>query len=173
MLGCIKRWLQKAPNVIRETIPPFTPTGDINDAIFIIHRSENDKPFERIYEPFDHSPPDKYFSFINFSSNSYFTNEQSHDYYQKLIESTKPIDDMKTIIEDDETVWDTVSLFQVNNEDEEDDIDNELKTHEEIRKLEELDNPNHIWKKPRCSKAFIEQKIRNILELKELCEKSM
>jgi len=171
-LGCVKRWLKKAPDVIRGNIAPFTPTGDINDAIFIIPRSTDDKRFERIYEPFDHSPRDKYFSSFNSDPGSSFTNEQSHDYFQKLIESTKPINDMETIIEDNEVAWDTVSLFQANNEDEEDDIDNEWKTPEEIRKLEELDNPDRVWKNTRNAEAFIQQKIKNILEFKELCEKS-
>ncbi len=182
-LGCVKRWLKRAPNVIRGNIAPFTPTGDINDAIFIIHRSADDKPFERIYESFDHSPPDKYFSPFNANPGSYFNNEQSQDYFQKLIESNKPISGIETIIEDDETAWDTVSLFQPNNEDDEDEIDNEWKTPEEIRKIEELDNPNRIWKNTGKVKAFIrenseniekfiQQKIKNILELKELCEKS-
>ncbi len=153
-------------------IAPFAPTGDINDAIFIIHRTAEDKTFERIYESLDYSPPDKYFSSFNANPGSYFNNEQSHDYFQKFIESTKPINAMETIIEDNETVWDTVSLFQANDEDDEDEIDNEWKTPEEIRKLEELDNPNRIWKNTRNAEKFIQQKIKNILELKELCEKS-
>ncbi|CAF2971948.1 unnamed protein product [Rotaria sp. Silwood2] len=29
-----RRWLKKAPNIIKQNIPPYTLTGDINDAIF-------------------------------------------------------------------------------------------------------------------------------------------
>jgi hypothetical protein len=166
-LGCVKRWLKKSPNVIRGNIAPFTPTGDINDAIFIIHRSADDKPFERIYEPFDHSPPEKYFSTLNSNPDPSFTNEQTHDYFQKLIESIKPISDKETSIEDNETALVTASLSQENKK------DDEWRTPEEMRKLEELDNPNRIWTKTRNAEKFIQQKIKNILEFKELCEKSL
>ena len=63
-------------------------------------------------------------------------------------------------------------MLAEHNEDEEgDDIYNDKKTPEEIRKLEELDNPYRIWKNKRNLEAFIQQKIKNILEFKELCEK--
>ena len=31
-----QRWLRKAPNISKQNIPPFTLTGDINDAVFPI-----------------------------------------------------------------------------------------------------------------------------------------
>ncbi|CAF3282553.1 unnamed protein product, partial [Rotaria sp. Silwood2] len=31
-----RRWLKKAPNIIKQNIPPYTLTGDINDVIFPI-----------------------------------------------------------------------------------------------------------------------------------------
>ncbi|CAF1449677.1 unnamed protein product [Rotaria sordida] len=167
-LNCIKRWLTRSPNVIQGNIAPFTPTGDINDAIFIIHQ-----PSVRNFVPFDYSLSDKYFSLFNSNPGSCFNNEQSHDYLQKLIESNKPTNDMETMIEDNEIAWDTVSLFKANNDNDEDEIDNEWRTPEEIRKLEKLDNPNRIWKNTQNADKFIQQKIKNILEFKKLCEKSI
>ncbi|CAF1010816.1 unnamed protein product [Rotaria sordida] len=55
-------------------------------------------------------------------------------------------------------------------------IGNELKTEEEIRKLNELDDPNNkrwIIKQPcRCTHEFLQAKIKNIIELQNLCESS-
>ncbi len=31
-----RRWLEKAPNISKQNVPPFTSTGDINDAIFLL-----------------------------------------------------------------------------------------------------------------------------------------
>lgn len=171
---CIKRWLNKSPNVIKGNIAPFTPTGDINDAVFIIPQSSIDQIIQRSCEPFDVSPPDKYFSPFNSNPGSWFSNEQSEEYFQKLIESTKPTTDMKLAMENDEIAWDTVSLFQGENDNDTDDIKiSELKTPEQMRKLEKLDDPNRVWKKTRVSKDFIQLKIKNILELRQLCENSV
>ena len=171
LLDCINRWLDKSPNVMKKNIAPFTPTGDINDAIFIIHRSSNDQLFGLNYEPFDHSPPERYFSTFKSYPGSCFNSEQSFDYLQRIIKSTKPVSFMEISMEDNEIAWDTVSLFEAKNEDDDNEIYSEWKTPEEIRKLEELDNPNRIWTNTRNAEKFIRQKIKNILEFKELCEK--
>ncbi|CAF2058941.1 unnamed protein product [Rotaria magnacalcarata] len=34
ILNWIKRWLRKSTNIIKQNLPPFSPTGDINDALF-------------------------------------------------------------------------------------------------------------------------------------------
>jgi hypothetical protein len=51
----------------------------------------------------------------------------------------------------------------------------ERKTDEEIRKRDELDDPNtKIWKDkkyPRWRKEFIQMKIRNTIEWTEFCER--
>ncbi len=166
-LGCVKRWLEKAPNAIRGNIAPFTPTGDINDAVFIVPRSVNAKQFERVYEPFDHSLPGNYFSRAH-TSGLYITNEQTHEYYQKLVESTKPMSGMDTTIKEKEIVWD---IDPPNPKNIEEENKSEWKTQEEIRKLEELDDPNRNWTNDRNVEQFINQKIKNILEFKALCEK--
>ncbi|CAF2078145.1 unnamed protein product [Rotaria magnacalcarata] len=45
------RWLNKAPNVFKQNIPPFTLTGDINDAIFPLPEdmNKNKEEFMRRY----------------------------------------------------------------------------------------------------------------------------
>ncbi|CAF1053866.1 unnamed protein product [Didymodactylos carnosus] len=50
-LLCYKRWLKKIPNVTKQNIPPFTLTGDINDAIFPLPDDirENPEAFARQY----------------------------------------------------------------------------------------------------------------------------
>lgn len=164
-LNCIKRWLSRTPNVIRATLPPFTPTGDINDAIFIIHRSLDDRKVEQVDTLLSKYQPDEDNSiYRKYEIDSFFPQEPIHNYFQKLIKSTRPTNEMKMEIES-ETAWETISLP-------EETADDDLKTPEEIQKLEELDNPNRIWKKPpHVLQEFIPRKIRNILELKELCEK--
>ena len=167
LLGCIKRWLNRAPNVIRKNIPPFTPTGDINDAIFIIHQDEQ---YQHVYESMDHSPPKKYFSEIPYDGWN-LSNEKSHEYFQKFLQSTKPIRDNFTMIEKNDSVRDTISR-QMNKE--EAAVLDEQRSPEEMRQIEELDNPNRIWKPKRNEffQTFMQEKLRNILQWKEFCEKN-
>ncbi|CAF5108929.1 unnamed protein product, partial [Rotaria sp. Silwood1] len=171
-LNSVKRWLNKSTNAIRGNIIPFTPTGDINDAIFVIDQPSYSKLFEKNFLSFDHSPPNQYFSPFKSNPGSCFNHEESQDYYQKLIQSSRPINSIEAIMEDNDTAWDTVSLYHTPIDVDEDDIDIERKTLDEIKKLEKLDNPNRVWKNTRNAEKFIQQKIKNILELKELCEKS-
>ena len=163
-LNCVKRWLERAPNVIRGRLPPFTSTGDINDALFTIYQSSQDENNQRTYQPFDCSPPFKYFSVLSLDLGSSFNDEQANEYFASLIRKTKPKNDMETEIEKNKVVWRSKSLDQLK-------IGDELKTSEDIRKIEERDNPNRVWKKTRGAKAFIEQKIKNTLELQDLCER--
>ncbi|CAF1189241.1 unnamed protein product [Rotaria sp. Silwood1] len=171
-LNSVKRWLNKSTNAIRGNIIPFTPTGDINDAIFVIDQPSYSKLFEKNFLSFDHSPPNQYFSPFKSNPGSCFNHEESQDYYQKLIQCSRPINSIEAIMEDNDTAWDTVSLYHTPIDVDEDDIDIERKTLDEIKKLEKLDNPNRVWKNTRNAEKFIQQKIKNILELKELCEKS-
>ncbi|CAF1313135.1 unnamed protein product [Rotaria sp. Silwood1] len=164
-LNCIRRWLNKAPNVIKGNIKPFTPTGDINDAIFTINKSPNNPTFAENYIAFDHSPPEKYFSLFSSNPGLCLNNDQTHEYYQMSIYSGKLTKDLEKRMNSNKTadISDEASHHETK-------IENELRTSEEMQKLNELDNPNRIWKNSRCKK-FIEQKIKNILELNELCEK--
>ncbi|CAF3318913.1 unnamed protein product [Rotaria socialis] len=95
-VSCVKRWQQKKTNKIRLNIAPFTLTGDINDALFLIpiidkepwcnfdevdtvennmirlNAHENDDRFNlKYYEP-------------------WFTLEESHDYFHELIDKDTP-----------------------------------------------------------------------------------
>jgi hypothetical protein len=167
-LHCVKRWLEKAPNVIKRRLPPFTPTGDINDALFIMYRSPQNEYNPRIYEPFDCSPRSTYFSVQHFDLGFSFNDEQADEYFVRLIRKTKPMNDMDTEIKQNEIVWKSKFADQA---DDKLKIGDELKEPKKIRQIEERDNPNRIWIETRGAKAFIDQKIKNILEFKALCEK--
>ncbi len=168
LLNCIKRWLKQAPGVIKKNIAPFTPTGDINDAIFSIYQPTNQEWWKDDYEGFDHSLSGDYFSKIDSDMSYSFTNQDSHEYFQLLIKAERR-NVINAKMEGDETAWDTVSLQEVNNNDE-DEIDDRWKTPEEIQKVLELDNLNRKWKrKKRIAEAFMKQKRRNIIEFQQLC----
>ena len=168
LLDSIKRWLKQSPKVIKKNLVPFTPTGDINDALFSIYQPTNHKWWKVDYEGFDHSPPPKdYFSTIDADMNYFLTNQDAHDYFQLLIKSGRT--NFNTTIEADDMVWETVSVHEVDNNDE-DEIDDRWKTPEEIQKVLELDNLDRIWKrKKQVALAFIEQKKQNIIEFQQLC----
>jgi hypothetical protein len=161
LLHCVKRWLNKAPNVIKRNIPPFTPTGDINDAIFTIysHLTEFDW-WKQDYEGFDHSPmTNDYFSTLTSNSDSCWTTEQAHDYYQQLIKTGGRTNFMETNVETNQSVWKTISNNDVDDQNDEQNIPNPFKTPEELQKLKDLDNPDHIWKlKKRVKQHFIIRK---------------
>ncbi|CAF3806468.1 unnamed protein product [Rotaria sp. Silwood1] len=146
--------------------------SNTNDAGFVTDQLSNDASFEHDSMSFNHSVSEAYFSPFNSNPGSCFNNEESSNYFYRLIRSTRPINHMQTTMEDNDTAWDIVSLLQEHTNPDEDEIDDEWKTPEEIRKLEELDNPNRIWKNTRNAEKFIQQKLKNILEFKELCEKS-
>ena len=168
-LTCVNRWLQKAPAVVKNNILPFTATEDINDAILINHRTADDQSYERTYQAFDCSSASTYFSVFESDSGSSFNDEQTNEYFAKLIKKTKPGSDVETKLEQNEIAWKPTSSGE-----KEDTfiIGDDLKTQEEMRKLEELDDPNRIWTNNRGAEKFIQQKIQNILEFQELCRKS-
>jgi hypothetical protein len=85
-----------------------------------------------------------------------------------LIRKSRATNDTETKIEEDGMVW----KFGLSWESEDTlTIGDELKSPEEIRKREELDDVNHPWTNTRCKK-FIQQKITNILEFQDLCARS-
>ncbi|CAF0897838.1 unnamed protein product [Adineta steineri] len=163
-LYCVKRWLEKAPNVIKGNFPPFSPTGDINDALFTIHQTSQGDSNQRTYELIDCSPSSMYFSVLPSDLGCSFNDEQADEYYARLLRKTKPKNEMDMKIEKNSVVWECQSVDQLK-------IGDALKTAEDIRKIEERDNPNRIWTKTRGAKAFIEQKIKNIREFQDLCER--
>ncbi|CAF4260209.1 unnamed protein product [Rotaria sp. Silwood2] len=172
-LDCVKRWLQRAPNVIKKNVVPFTPTGDINDARLKIYRSTDYDWWKHDYETFDNLSTKDYFSMPSLNPGSWFTTEQAHDCFQLLIKTDKQANLIDTKLETNETAWDTVSISEVNNENatnDDDDIDDQWKTPEEIKKIQELDDPNRQWKrKKHVTEAFMKQKIRNIIEFQQFC----
>jgi hypothetical protein len=176
-LNCAKRWLLKAPNVIKKNIAPFTSTGDINDALFQIHQPTNFDWWRQDYERFQNLPPADFFNVPELHENhsSWFTDEQAHDCFQHLIKTDRRENLMKTKIDENDTAWDTVSISEVDNKNaagDEDEIDDQWKTPKEIQKIQELDNPNRVWKRKKSvTKEFMKQKLRNILEFQQLCDK--
>lgn len=166
-LNCIKRWIDRAPHVTKGHIAPFTPTGDLNDALFAIYQSVEDQNYQSSCEPFDCSGAPEHFSAINSDLSSSFTEEQADDYFARLIRKTRPINDMETKLEANEIAWKSKSTDQT---DDKFVIGDELKSPQEMQKLHELDDPNRVWTKTRRgAKKFIQQKIKNILEFQELC----
>ena len=168
-LNCVKRWLQQAPDVIKESVAPFTPTRDLNDADFIMHRSPEGEKYEQTFEPFDCSTPSKYFSVLDSDLGSSFNEEQANEYFESLIRKTKPLDDMETTMKEHEVAWAPKVSHDV---DDNFIIGDELKTPEQMRLLAALDDPNRLWKNTRNTGNFIQQKIKNILEFRDLCKRS-
>ena len=160
--NCVKRWLAKAPNVTKGPLAPFTPTGDINDALFTIHRSPEDDARQHVYEPFDCSAPDSYYTVAPSGLNVSFTSEQADEYFARLIAKTRPSNDVETEIENNRVTWYLESNDHLA-------IGDELKKPEEIRQLEERDDLKRVWKKTRGAEAFIQQKIKNMREFQALC----
>ncbi|CAF1652028.1 unnamed protein product [Adineta ricciae] len=167
---CAKRWLARAPNVSKKQFAPFTPTRDLNDAVFCVYQSPDSEKYQRTYETLDHSPSEKKSIGISIADpGSSFNDEQMHDYFAKLVKKYRPGGDVETEIKENEIAWRWKKPTET---DDKLYIGNELKTPEEIRQIEERDNPRRVWKKTRGAKEFIQQKIRNILELQKLCEQS-
>lgn len=168
-LNCVKRWLQQAPDIIKEQVVPFTPTRDLNDADFIRYSSPVGENYEQTYQPFDCSTPSKYFSVLDSDLGSSFNEEQATEYFESLIRKTKPLDDMETKMKEHEVAWAPKVSHDVNDNFI---IGNELKTPKEMRLLEALDDPNRLWARTRNAEKFIQQKIKNILEFRDLCKRS-
>ncbi|CAF3978904.1 unnamed protein product [Rotaria magnacalcarata] len=96
LISCVKRWQQKKTNKIRVNITPFTLTGDINDALFLIpiigkepwcnfdelDTAENNMMHLNAYGD------DDWFNLKYYEP--WFTLEESHDYYHELIDKDTP-----------------------------------------------------------------------------------
>ncbi|CAF4062710.1 unnamed protein product [Rotaria sordida] len=183
MIECIPLLRHTKPGITGKiysetaTLPKISQTNEeysnTNDAGFVTDQLSNDASLEHDSMSFNHSVSEAYFSSFNSNPGSCFNNEESSNYFYRLIRSTRPINHMQTIMEDNDTAWDTVSLLQAHINPDEDEIDDEWKTPEEIRKLEELDNPNRVWKNTRNAEKFIQQKLKNILEFKELYKNNL
>lgn len=175
-MNSLKRWLNNSSNAIEGNITPFTPTGDINDAIFVIHQSPDDPTYGQSYEPFNLSPCPTYFSEFDSNPGSWFNADESHQYFQKLIQSEKIVKDIEERMLKQKSTPNTDNRDATDSNAKNQKIsENELRTPEEMLKLNELDDPNRIWKNKRSKryKEFVQQKIRNIIEFKELCEKKL
>ncbi|CAF4746587.1 unnamed protein product [Rotaria sp. Silwood1] len=175
LLHCIQRWLKRSPNVMKKNVAPFTPTGDINDALFTMYQPSDYDWWKSDYETFDSLQSRQYFATSDSNEASWFTDEQAHDYFQLFIKATRRVNIIETKLEENETAWETVSISDVDDENptnDDDDIEDQLKTPEELKKIQELDDPHRKWKrKKRVTEAFMKQKIRNIIEFQQLCYK--
>ncbi|CAF3559307.1 unnamed protein product [Rotaria sp. Silwood1] len=89
LLSSIKRWIEKASNgsVILGNIPPFTLTGDINDAVFpIIYKDK--KAWWKIneYPPLDHTIENNDWNYLSSIVGSWYNQREASYYFQKLID---------------------------------------------------------------------------------------
>ncbi|CAF1193584.1 unnamed protein product [Adineta steineri] len=86
---CARRWIDKASEGIatKGSIPPFSITGDINDALYSIFVADK-IPWWTLgpnYPDFDHSPPNIYFHNLPVISDSWFTYQEVDDFFHTLI----------------------------------------------------------------------------------------
>ncbi len=187
--------MERAPNVIKKNIAPFTPTGDINDAIFLTGRQTTS--FDWIIENcriWNSSPPENtLLSRVPCNSGCWFTTKKAYDYWLQMIKANGRKNLIYTTIDEHEIVWNTNSLSDTING--VNTLGDEIKNRQEMQKLKELDDPNNLWKvkkrmryqimrlieKHKCSderleneremsERFFKQKAQNAIELKRLCE---
>ncbi|CAF3537312.1 unnamed protein product [Rotaria socialis] len=227
-LLCIKGWIDKASNGNPAVcnIPPFTLTGDFNDAIFPV-TIPNKKAWWRINRltSFDHTLDTHYFYPVVPIIGSWANQCESLYYLQGCIardvrfhrtEEANGYTNFTTEIKKGSTGWDitqdavllcaykyrknrkiteksplwdrivkrTIELTESINEKKIDPksnilqgkIGHELKKPKEIQKRNQLDDPNNeYWKTKRLSsarEAFLQQKLKNILEFEEFCRQS-
>ena len=116
-----------------------------------------------MHESFDLSDPPSPLWWRTVDTSSLFTAEQANEYYTRLIAKRRTGNDVETEIEGGHAAWEFLSADQLA-------IGEELKIPEEIRKLEERDDPQRVWKNSELTKKFIRQKIKNILEFQALCQ---
>ncbi|CAF0947415.1 unnamed protein product [Adineta ricciae] len=88
-LSLIKRWITKASNepVILGNIPPFTLTGDYNDAEFPIPLRDKRPWWELkdLGEHFQHSRPDELKLFSEpIIVGSWFSSDEAHEYFESI-----------------------------------------------------------------------------------------
>ncbi|CAF5226243.1 unnamed protein product, partial [Rotaria magnacalcarata] len=136
LLHCIKRWLNKAPNVMKKNVAPFTPTGDINDALFTSYQTTGrdwlaDDDDDDDDEQSNNVLSKDYFSAQNSNSGYWFTSEQAQDYFQSWIKTDRRASIIETKLEENETAWPTISISEMNTEirgNQDETIDNQWKT---------------------------------------------
>ncbi|CAF4218858.1 unnamed protein product, partial [Rotaria sp. Silwood2] len=88
-LSCIERWIEKASNgsVIISNIPPFTLTGDFNDAIFpMIYKDKEAWWTINNYAPLNHTIEDDSWDYLSSIIGSWCTQREASYYLQKLID---------------------------------------------------------------------------------------
>jgi len=89
-LSIVRRWLEKATNgpVIKGNLPPFTLTGDYNDAVFPMPLI-NKVPWwveNTNLDDFDHSTPELHLRYPRLTIGSWCNSDEAHHYFQKFID---------------------------------------------------------------------------------------
>ena len=89
-LSSIERWLEKASNhpIIKGNLPPFTLTGDFNDAVFPMSLT-NKLPWWILSTNrtnLTHSLSELYLHDSQLSIGSWCNYDDAHDFYQKLVD---------------------------------------------------------------------------------------
>ncbi|CAF1319644.1 unnamed protein product, partial [Adineta steineri] len=104
-MSCIRRWLKKAPNVTKKQFAPFTPTGDVNDAIFSIDQSVESEKYKKTYELFNCLITEDLIARSISDLGSSNNEEQANEYFMNWVRKTKPINEIETEIKEKEIVW--------------------------------------------------------------------
>jgi hypothetical protein len=233
-LSSVQRWLEKATNrpVIKGNLPPFTLTGDYNDAVFPMPLTSK-VPWwvaTKNLNDFDHSTPEMHLRYPLLTIGSWCNYDEAHRYFQKFIDkdilfrqykqrqrSEKHYPHFKTNIKKGIIAWDitqnrevlkeyqkrqngeksrksdtfsngwerimdrSVKLISdikegkidIKSDEVQGKIGKELKKTEEIRKRNELDDPNNQkWRQKRIfswRREFIQMKITNTIKWQEFC----
>ena len=174
-LDCISRYLVKLSDTSSESVAPFTPTGDLNDAAFIIHKSPADSWFKNDDEPFYSAFTSKYIGngnspfIISSSTVEYCDADQSHAYFSCLISKERNSDN-----KEDEIEQAGIPENFLKDEPEKvlSDFENsERKSQEDMKEIEKLDDVNRVWNLDGVYGKFIRQKLRNIIEFQQLLDK--
>jgi hypothetical protein len=168
-LACVKRWMEKAPNVMKKNIAPFTPTGDINDALFSV--CPRTTPFDWVIQDdkqSENSPVVKdYFSISLSNLGSWFTDKEAHDCWQQIVKADGRTNLVYTNIDENEIVWDINPLSEAEHEDvtgEQSKISDQVKDPEKLQKLEELDDPDKLWKVKKRMRHQIMKRVQKFIE---------
>ncbi|CAF3767822.1 unnamed protein product [Rotaria sordida] len=88
-LSSIERWIEKASNgsAILGNIPPFTLTGDFNDAIFpVIYKDKEAWWTKNAYPPLDHIIANDDSNYLSSIIGSWYNQREASHYFQKLID---------------------------------------------------------------------------------------
>jgi hypothetical protein len=138
-LFTIQRWLEKATKgpIIKGNFPPFTLTGDYNDAVFPMPLTDKAPWWMATanLDDFDHSTPELYLTYPRLTIGSWCNYDDTHRYYQQLIDReiqfrelkqnersnstttyTPHYPHFKTTIKKNTTAWDITENTEVLNE---------------------------------------------------------